>query len=573
MIRVLLILGLIAALGAGFAWIADMPGNLVLTFGGLRYETSLVVALVALLVVVVLLSLLWSLVRFVLRIPGIVSLSRRLRRREKALKALSRGIVAAGAGDARAAHRASMEVQKHLPDEPLAMLLEAQSAQLRGDRVQAERTFARMAQQPETRLLGLRGLHVEARRRGDMETAHRHAVEAHALAPVDWAGHAVLEHHVGAQSWDRALAAVDANQAHKLIDRRTANRQRAVIKTAQAIDLGARDPDKVVALCREAIKLAPDLVPAIVLAGRTLSRKGDVGGAAKVLEAGWKRIAHPEIAAAYLDARPGDSARDRLARAETLARLDNHAPESRMTVARAALETRDFARARAVMGPITGPGSQPTRRMCLIMADIEETENGTTGALREWLARAARAPRDPVWIADGIASDVWAPTSPLDGRLDAYEWKVPQERFSRALEPLPDFISPEPAEVLAGGDAPLIEHEAAPEASELEPADVSAEEAHSAGTLVPEAPAASVAPAAPASAEAVSPAEPAGAEKPVSSGSGTGTPVTAARSAALEPLGAGPTRSFGPRPVMFPHPMAPDDPGPPRPAPADDLYR
>ena len=35
MIRVLLILALIAALGAGFAWIADMPGNLVLTFGGL----------------------------------------------------------------------------------------------------------------------------------------------------------------------------------------------------------------------------------------------------------------------------------------------------------------------------------------------------------------------------------------------------------------------------------------------------------------------------------------------------------------------------------------------------------
>ncbi len=47
-----------------------------------------------------------------------------------------------------------------------------------------------------------------------------------------------------------------------------------------------------------------------------------------------------------------------------------------------------------------------------MMAAIEEAEHGAqSGRAREWLARAARAPRDPVWIADGVASETWEPVS------------------------------------------------------------------------------------------------------------------------------------------------------------------
>ena len=39
------------------------------------------------------------------------------------------------------------------------------------------------------------------------------------------------------------------------------------------------------------------------------------------------------------------------------------------------------------------------------MARIEGEQNGDTGRVREWLARAANAPRDPAWTADGVVSD------------------------------------------------------------------------------------------------------------------------------------------------------------------------
>src|SRR5436305_2119564 len=63
------------------------------------------------------------------------------------------------------------------------------------------------------------------------------------------------------------------------------------------------------------------------------------------------------------------------------------------------------------------------------MAEIEETENGANGRVREWLSRAVRARREPAWTADGMVSDVWLPVSPATGRIDAFEWKTPVERI------------------------------------------------------------------------------------------------------------------------------------------------
>ncbi|HEY8581086.1 MAG TPA: heme biosynthesis HemY N-terminal domain-containing protein, partial [Beijerinckiaceae bacterium] len=447
MIRVLVFLAVLAALAFGFSWIADQPGQVSVVFGGQAYEMRLVVALGALLLAIVATMILWSVARFVLRIPTLMSVTARMRRRNKGFSALTKGMLAAGAGDAPAAARAARDAEKLMGDEPLALLLAAQSAQLSGDRARAERVFQRMAERPDTQAIGLRGLHVEARRRGDDVAAHEYARRAHELAALPWAGQAMLEKHAMADDWQGALAVVEANLARKTIDRAAANRQRAVLKTAIGQKLQDRDPTEALALAREALKLAPDLTPAAVLAGRLLSRKGDLRRAAKLLEASWRRQPHPDVARAYLDVRPGDSAADRLARARTLARLAPDHPESRLAVARAALEARDFALARRTMAELVESERRPTVRACLVMADIEETEHGPSGRMREWLSRAARAPRDPAWVADGVVSEEWLPASPINGRLDAFRWETPLERIAAQGPedaPPPVLIPPEP---------------------------------------------------------------------------------------------------------------------------------
>ena len=59
MIRILFYLAVVFVLGLGFAWLADRPGDLVVTFDGYRYEVSLMVAAVAVTAIVAAAMILW----------------------------------------------------------------------------------------------------------------------------------------------------------------------------------------------------------------------------------------------------------------------------------------------------------------------------------------------------------------------------------------------------------------------------------------------------------------------------------------------------------------------------------
>ena len=152
-----------------------------------------------------------------------------------------------------------------------------------------------------------------------------------------------------------------------------------------------------------------------------MAESGEPRKARKILETAWAINPHPDIAESYANLRLGDSARERLARMQKLADKVSGQLEGALAVARAALDAREFATARSALTPYL---SAPTRRVATLMADIEETEHGDEGRVREWMTRAMRAFGDPVWTADGVVSEQWLPVSP-NGRLDGFEWKVP----------------------------------------------------------------------------------------------------------------------------------------------------
>jgi HemY protein len=454
MLRILVFLAFAAALAGGAAWLAERPGDVTVNWQGLTIETSVAVAAIGVGVLVLIGMALWTLVRFLLGLPTAFSFASRARKKTRGVEAVSRGMVAIGAGDPAAARRYASDATRLIPGEPLTLLLSAQSAQLSGDKPAAEAAFKAMLDEPETRVLGLRGLFVEARRRGDMAAARAFADEAVRLTPsLAWANDALLEHHASAGEWAQARAAVERRATLRLTDKTESQRHRAVLATAEALALEATDPSTALTLALEATKLSPSLIPAVALAGRVLGQRQEVRKAAKLIEAAWKLEPHPDLARIYLDLRQGDTPQDKLKRAEALMALKVADPESAFTVADAAIAARDFDRARAALAPLVA--ATPTVRACLLMARIEDMEKGSSGRGREWLARAAHAPRDNAWVADGVASDRWAPVSPVSGRIDAFVWTVPPAAIA-ATGPVYD-----PAELIA----PLAE----PAASPVEP--------------------------------------------------------------------------------------------------------
>ena len=423
MIRVIIFLVAVAFAALGVAWFADRPGEVAVVWGGWRVETSLMVGAVALLVLVTALIFVWSVLRGLSIAPQRLHDYWQRRRGAQGYLAISRGLIAIGAGDVRAAQKFTGEAQRLVPSEPLTLLLGAQTAQLAGDRAAAEKTFRAMASRADTKLLGLRGLFVEAQRRADGNAAKLYAEEAAQSAPsLPWAGQAVLQLRSAAGDWAGALEMLERNRKTAAADKADYKRKRAVLLTARALSLEHDDRDNAKIYALEAVKLAPDFVPAAALAGRFLAEGGELRKASRVIRTAWKGDPHPDLATAYIHLRFGDTARERLSRAQELAaeRPDN--PESALAVARTALDAREFKIAREALAPLL---DRPTRRVALLMAEIERAEHGDEGSARAWMARALSAARDPVWTADGIVSERWLPMSPVSGRLDAFEWKAP----------------------------------------------------------------------------------------------------------------------------------------------------
>ena len=552
MVRIILFLALLAALATGAAWIADQPGTVTIVWLGRQIEFEVLTGLVAVLALAAVTMALIAFVRWLIASPRIAARVMRRRKIERGQEAISRGIVAIGAGDRRAAEKHAADAERLVPKAALTLLLKAQAAQLAGDRHGAEEAFRAMVDRPDTRLLGLRGLYVEAQRRTDPVAARAIAEEAVKASPsATWASQAVLEHQGGTGDWDGALTSIERQYAARVIDKDTAKRLRAVLLTAKALAAEDSDPTTAKALALEAVGLAPDLVPAAALAGRLAAAGGDIRKASRIVEAAWKLSPHPDLAEAYAHARHGDSRGDQLRRVETLARLTPSHPEGLLAIGRAAIDAGEFATAHRALDELAA--NAPTQRLCLLMAELAAKESNDHGRAREWMTRALRAARDPAWTADGQASDVWLPASPVTGRLDAFQWKVPVAELGGPMLHVDDVLA-DIAEPAVPAEIVTIEAEASPIAA-AEPA-----APPPAAPAAPAPPAASAAEAAPvATPIAMTPVPAPPAEPPARTSEAAEAKPSPSPDGAADP-------GEKPRPLrsetVFPIARAPDDPGP-----------
>jgi HemY protein len=443
MIKLLWRFSLLVALAAGFAWIADRPGTLTIRWLGREIEMSFIAGVVAAVLAVVAIWFVWSLFRRLWSSPQAVGRYWAYRKNRKGYESLSRGIIAAGAGDASAAAKHAAIAGNSLADEPLVNVLAAQAAQLKGDRASVKRIFEAMTKSPDTEALGLRGLFSEARQSGDMAAARRHAERALALNPrLSWASGAVLQLQSAARDWPAAAATLGQQMKSGLMPVAEGNRKQAAMLAAQALALEDSEKNPALELALKAHKLDPSLVPAALVAARVLISQASTRKASKILKETWVVSPHPDIAELQAHLIPGEGPESRYDRVRDLLKEHKGGIEGAVALARAAAKAKHWDVAREALAPWLI--DRPQARICALMADIEEA-SGDRGRAREWLARALTAPRDPIWVSDGVASPRWTPVSPVSGDIVPCEWKAPFE--------MPEQLEPDRPQELAAAEA------------------------------------------------------------------------------------------------------------------------
>ena len=444
MTRLFLLCLAIAAIAFVTVWVADHPGKVALNWEAYRIETSVAVLVGAAALAAAMSVTVFEGVRMIWHGPAGFRAARRRRREQRGYRALTLGLVAAAAGDARGARRLARRADSLLSEPPLTLLLSAQAAQLEGDERAAKGYFEAMLARPETEFLGLRGLLVDATKTGDRALALELVQKAYRLRPhTPWVLTTLLELQMRANKWIDAEATLQAALKHRVLDRALGTRRRALVMLGRAQTAkAAGNPADARRFAGRAREFAADLVPAAALAAELEIEAGQLGRAQKILGEAWETTPHPELGALLLDAVEDSTPAERAGHVKRgVAHNPDHV-ESHLLLARVSLDAQLWGQARRHLD--AAAAARSTAGIFRLMADLEEGDTGDREAGRHWLLEASRAAPDPVWVCAECAAPAaaWAMHCPACGAFDRFEWRSPPAPRV-AVAPASDAIGPD----------------------------------------------------------------------------------------------------------------------------------
>jgi HemY protein len=446
----------VGAAVAGAAFVADHPGRVEIVWQGWQVDTSVAVLAGAVVLVVLIGSSLVLLGAALRRMPRNLRRRRAARRREAGEAALTEGVVALAAGQPAEAQLAARRATALLGDAPMVLLVAAEAAAQQGNIAAARAAYTALLDRPESEFLGLRGLIGQALRGGDDETALRLAGRAHELRPdARWLVDTRLLLAARAGDWAAARATLaDAVRRRALPDDR-ARHHRGIVLYELSRDAERRgDLSRAVRLAASAQVQAPDIAAASVQHARLLIVLGKKRAAARAIEQAWRTAPHPDLARLYLEIDPEATLLTRAAAVQRLAAQNPEASESHLAIAEAALMAQLWGEARhhLALAIAAAPPSGPSRRLCRLMARLEESESGDMPAARDWLDRAIAAPAEPVYVCrqcGGGDTPEWQALCRECGGFDTLVWESPRSAGRAPIAPL--IIAP-----LGSAGAPLM---------------------------------------------------------------------------------------------------------------------
>lgn len=421
LIRILLLVALVI-------WLADRPGSAQVEWRGYVMETSAAVLAVLVAAIVYAFVLLHRVWRFLVDGPRFWRLRRKTERLEDGHAELSRGLAAIAAGDPAEAGKRAVKARRMLGETPVTRLLQAQAAQMAGDERSAKALFEAMTQDPETAILGYRGLIMAALRAGDLDEATRQMQRVEqAQKNVPWLHLVKFDLASRSGNWIAAEAALGKARKSRVLKGPVADRAEAAVLLAHAKSALREDnPRLALDLAEKARRSAPDWVPAALILAEAQIKTDHSRAALRTVEKAWRKAPHPQLMPLALWAQGATKSIEAYKLVDRITRDNKSAFASQMALADAALKADLWGEARRYLVGIVNRG-EATQLTYQMLARLDRRENANEKAAAGWLARAVTAPPDAQWLCTtcGAAHEYWEASCNLCGAFNRMEWAVP----------------------------------------------------------------------------------------------------------------------------------------------------
>ncbi len=419
-------------------WLLAREGSVSIEL--MDYTLTMQVGIFLLLLVGVLLVSLFAfrIVRSFFSIPKTLAVYREKDKRKKGYRALTRGLVAVAAGDAKRATQFAKQTKSLMGDQGgLPVLLEAQAARLRGEEGLAQNHFEKLLEDKDAAFLGIRGLLRAALDEGDVALALEYARRAQNLHPKQgWVLKMVYDLEIQNHLWSEALETGKKAVKSGALEQNKAVSDRIAIYLMR-FDYELEKGDSQLALkdLKRAYKLDNSFVPTVTrLAAYYIDRKKN-RKAASIIETSWCKNPHPELAVLWDRLAPKDNGKNaskRLKWYEKLVSFKSDSAEGQMAAARAAIDMSYWGEAKAYL--MMAERIHPTARLFALLAKVEQNSTHNEEAIHQLMAKASEALPDKVWTCSetGGVYEEWSAIALPHESFNTIVWDYPQARVMDA---------------------------------------------------------------------------------------------------------------------------------------------
>ena len=445
MFKALWVLTKIILLTAVAVWVADIPGEVQLSWNIYDITIQLGPFLVILLAALVMSMLIFRGVQALFSIPSLMRAQADRGRLKKGMRALTLGLTAVAAGDKKIAYYQAYRAEKLLPrDYALPLLLKAQAALMKGRKEEADDAFTALLDHKDAAFLGVRGLIQSAVDDENYEFALEVGRQALSLYPRQaWILKSVYDLELRARDWQQARRTLDRVSGSDLMPKDAARDERVAIHIAWAQDERKEGRGALsLARLKEAHKLNPQHLPAALYLARAYVAEGKRKNAASVVEKIWRKNPHQDLVPLWMEAMPQTKKNPDAAKIEWLKKLNRMNAANNyghLALARAYMQSEFWGEARQEAELAQEHGENAA--LYALLVDLEEKTSGDVMRIDDLKSKAIGAPQAACWICrdTGRVYQDWQPIAEPHGSFNSIVWDYPQNITGHKAKPANDM--------------------------------------------------------------------------------------------------------------------------------------
>lgn len=345
---------------------------------------------------------------------------------QKGYNSFLQGMVALVNKDFKRAVQEAKKANKYFKDESLSLLLKSEILKVEKKYEELNSVYEEMLKNTHTNLLGLRGLMEQNLRAQDYHHAFIYGEKLFNLNPRIDQLYETLVNIIGkTNNWQKLLQINEQSFKQKIINKviYEQNKSISLYEIAKIKQHGSNK--EAINLMEKAIKLRESFSPYISFYIQLLININKLEKAKKILNKNWTNLPHPDLKnEIILLANKMKISFYELAKSITY-NSTNH-PLSRILLTESLIEKQDWENARNQIKTLLE--HNPTREVCLLMANIEKGDTGDPQKINSWISRSNYARISKIWVCQisNVTQNEWTSVS-QSGYFNSLKWQYPKK--------------------------------------------------------------------------------------------------------------------------------------------------